>query len=92
MLFQNKLSGNIVSATHPDVIEQMRKSPAYEPWIAPEVTEEPVEETIEPETVKEASEEPAEAEDIEEAPEEEAPEEEAPKAKRKTGKAAKPAE
>ena len=80
MLFQNKLSGNIVSATHPDVIEQMRKSPAYEPWIAPEVTEEP-----------------AEAEDIEEAPEEEPaeeepPEEEAPNAKRKTGKAAKPAE
>ncbi len=36
MLFRNLLSGNLVSTDNEDVIEQMRKSPTYEPVVASE--------------------------------------------------------
>ena len=51
MLFKNLVSGNIVSVTNKTVVEQMQKSPNYEPVvITPAPTEEP--EISEPEGVE----------------------------------------
>ena len=33
MLFRNLVSGNVVSTTNEDVIQQMKKSPTYEPVV-----------------------------------------------------------
>ena len=39
MLFKNLVSGNIVSATNETVVEQMKKSPTYEPVVPTPVQE-----------------------------------------------------
>ena len=88
MLFKNKLSGNVVSADHPDVIEQMLKSPAYEPVIASKLpgaevpAPETPEETAAPETPAEEA--PAETAETEPAAETVKPK----KLGKKTGKTA----